>query len=238
MNRNGKALRPLAAAALVIAALVLGGGDAAAANGSWGFFGGLNFADMGDDMDTIGDELAAELAAEFGGTWTAAKGRKTGLGLGAFYFLPTSPTVGIQFEGQYIRRGTNFEITGGGVTIDTAFKLDYIELPILLRLAPGAGNAMRPFFLVGPVVGFKTGADAEVSGGGMSQSVDVGDGFKSTTFGAIGGLGFTVEMGPASSFMLQARYYLGLSNAIDDPVYSAKSGDFGVFAGMEFGLGK
>jgi hypothetical protein len=220
-----------------IAALALAGAGEAAAQGRFGFFGGLNIANMGGDMDDAGDQIAAELEAEFGGDWTADKGSKNGLGFGAYYFVPRSPTLGFQIEAQYIRRGVKFDITSGGDEAEASLKLDYFEIPLLLRISPGAESDARLVFLVGPVIGFKTGADMEVEAEGESMSNDLGDEFKSTTFGAIGGVGLTVETGENSAFLLQGRYYLGLSNALDDEDFSSKSGDFGFFAGLEFGLG-
>lgn len=152
--------------------------------------------------------------------------------------LPASPTLGVQFEGQYVQRGVGFDFANGAQSADTAFKLDYIELPILLRMSPDPAGKTRAVFLVGPVIGFKVGADFEASVAGGSTSVDVGDGFASTTFGAIGGIGLNLQTGTDSSLMLQGRYYLGLANALDDEVFTSKSGDFGVYAGMEFALGR
>lgn len=232
---NAKTAMALLAACAVV---MLAGADDAAAQGRFGFFGGLNFANMGGDMDDAGDELAAELEAEFGGTWTAEKAAKTGLGVGAYYFVPSTPTLGFQIEAQYIRRGVKFDITGGGEEAEAGLKLDYFEIPLLLRISPGAEDSdARLVFLVGPVIGFKAGADLEVEVGGQSASTDIGDEFKSTTFGALGGVGVTVATGENAAFLLQARYYLGLSNALDDEDFSSKSGDFGFFAGMEFGFG-
>ncbi|MBE0567621.1 MAG: PorT family protein [Krumholzibacteria bacterium] len=220
-----------------VAALALAGAGEAAAQGRFGFFGGLNFANMGGDMDDVGDELAADLEAELGGDWTAEKGSKTGLGVGAYYFVPRSSTLGFQIEAQYIRRGVKFDIASGGNEAEVSLKLDYFEIPLLLRLSPGAESDARLVFLLGPVIGFKAGADMEVEADGESMSADLGDEFKSMTFGAIGGVGLTVATGENSAFLLQARYYLGLSNALDDDEFSSKSGDFGFFAGLEFGLG-
>ena len=38
-------------------------------------------------------------------------------------------------------------------------------------------------------------------------------------------------------FLLQARYFQGLTDALDTEDYSSRSQDFGIFAGLEFGLG-
>ncbi|MFO7610762.1 MAG: porin family protein [Candidatus Krumholzibacteriia bacterium] len=232
---NAKTVVAVLAACTV---LMLAGADDAAAQGRFGFFGGLNFANMGGDMDDVGDQVAADLETQFGGTWTAEKAAKTGLGFGAYYFVPRSPTMGFQIEAQYIRRGVKFDIASGGEEAEVGLKLDYFEIPLLLRISPGAADSdARLVFLVGPVIGFKAGADLEVEADGQSETTDIGDGFKSTTFGALGGIGVTVATGENAAFLLQARYYLGLSNAMDDEEFSSKSGDFGFFAGMEFGFG-
>ena len=229
---------PVIAACLALGVLMLAVPDQAAAQAKWGFLAGANFANMGGDMEQIGDEFAAELEFVLGGDWTASKGTSTGLGLGAYYVVPASPTVSVQIEGQYVQRGVGFDFSDGTQTADTAFKLKYIELPILLRFSPAPDKTTRAVFLVGPVIGFKTGADFEASGAGGSSSVDVSEGFASPTFGALGGVGLSLQTGQASSLLVQARYYLGLANALDDEEYSSKASDFGLYVGMEFALGK
>ena len=237
MSRNNR-VSCLIGAGLVLGAALLASPDQAAAQARWGFLGGANFATMGQDMEQMGDDLATELEFLLGGDWSASKTSSTGLALGAYYVLPASPTLGVQFEGQYVQRGVGFDFANGAETADTAFKLDYIEIPILLRMSPNPAGKARAVFLVGPVIGFKVGADFEASGAGGSNSVDVGDGFSATTFGAVGGIGLDLRTGTSSSLMLQGRYYLGLANALDDEVYTSKSGDFGVYLGMEFALGQ
>jgi hypothetical protein len=220
---------------LLVAMTFAAVGDAVA-EGRFGFFGGLNIANMGGDMEDLGNALAAELEDEIEIDVSVEKTSKTGLGFGAYYFHPLSPTLGFQLEGQYIRRGVKLEFSGTGMEVDSSLKLDYIEFPMLLRLSPGPGNDMRPVFFVGPVIGFNAKAEYEFEGEGMSETEDVKDEFKSTTFGALLGAGLSVTMNEKSTFLLQARYYLGLSNAVDDDEYSSKAGDFGFFVGMEFGM--
>lgn len=237
MSKNRSAL-PVMAACLALGVLMLAGPGRADAQSKWGFLAGANFANMGGDMEQIGDDFAAELEFLLGGDWSASKGTSTGLGLGVYYVVPASPTVSVQIEGQYVQRGVGFDFSDSNQTADTAFKLKYIELPILLRYCPNPDSTTRAVFLVGPVLGFGVGADFEASGAGGSSSVDVSDGFAALTFGALGGVGLSLQTGQTSSLLLQARYYLGLSNALDDEEYSSKAGDFGVYVGMEFGLGK
>ncbi|HKI83654.1 MAG TPA: porin family protein [Candidatus Krumholzibacteria bacterium] len=202
-----------------------------------GFFGGLNIANQGGDFNKLGEEIEAELENQTGVAWTVEKKAELGPGFGAFVYLPATPTLGVQIEGQYMRRGCKFELSSSGAgSGDAKFHLDYIEFPVLLRISPPMTGASHFFFVAGPVIGFKTSANLEVSSEGQSVSGDVSEGFKSQTFGALGGIGWETGVGATASLMLQARYYLGLTNVIDAPDFSSKASGFGIFAGLEFSL--
>jgi hypothetical protein len=227
------------AAAVLFATVLLLAAPADAADGRFGFFGGLNIANLGQDAEQLGDDLAFQLEDALGGSWSATKVSKSAFGVGAYYVIQQSPTVGFQLEAQYIRRGVGYDITEASLgTLEGNFKLDRFEIPVLLRLTPGGGKATQAFFLVGPVVSIQTSANFEASAMGQSESTDAAETFKSASFGALGGVGLTIQAGPTSSVVLQARYCLGLTNVLDDPsgTYSARHSDFGFFAGMEFAL--
>jgi len=215
----------------------------AAGQNRFGFFGGINIANQGGDMEEVGNMLAQEFETQFGGTWDSEKSSSTGFGLGLSYFIQTSPTFGIQIEGQYIRRGSKIQTAGRDLTtagipsslvVTTTFKLNYFELPALVRYSPSPEANVRPVFLAGPVIGIKTGANFDVEVGGSSQSVDASSGYQDYNVGLIGAIGMDIRAGENTHILLQARYYLGLTNPIDDPTIEAKSGDFGLFAGLEF----
>jgi hypothetical protein len=233
MIKQDSSWRRFLAIGLTFGVLALVGAGEVAAEGRFGFYGGLNIANMGGDMDFVGHNYAARL----GESWSAEKGSKTGIGFGGYYFLALSPTLGLQIEGQSMNRGVAFDLNGPGQIGEVKLKLNYFELPVLLRLSPGSGMDGRLVFLAGPVFGFNSTADFEVEIGDSSETTDVSDDIKSTTFGALLGVGFNVAMGETSAFLVQARYYMGLANALDTSL-SSKSGDFGVFAGLEFGLGR
>ena len=206
-----------------------------------GFFVGLNFAGQGGDMEMLGTAMADEIGLELGGEWGSSTGTIQGLGLGGFYTVQTSPTFGVQIEGQYIRRGSKIDLTGSNVpgapssvTVESEFQLNYVEFPVLARFSPSPEAKFRLLLLAGPVIGFKTGANLEVSLLGQSESESISEGYASVTMGLLGGLGFSAQVGQTTFLSVQARYYQGLTNPIDDDVLEAKSGDFGIFAGMEF----
>lgn len=231
--------------AVTVLVLIAGMAGKAAADNRGGFYLGLNFANQGGDMEQVGQELGRELEAEVGGSWTTSKGSITGLALGGYYLIEHTPTVGFQIEGQYIRRGTKLTLDGTGIpaavpnlSMDALFKIDYLEVPLLVRISPSPDARFRPIFLLGPVVGLKVSANLEMKTNGLSDSADISDGYKSLNLGFLGGIGFAARVGETSSLVVQARYFLGMSNTLDDAVYEASSQDFGIFAGMEFPVGK
>ena len=119
-------------------------------------------------------------------------------------------------------------------TIETEFQINYLEFPILARFSPSPEAKIRPLIMIVPVIGFKTGANLVMTAQGDSESESISDGYNITAVGLLGGLGFSARVGQTSFLVAHARYYQGLTNPIDDPDWEAKSGDVGIFVGMEF----
>jgi|GEM_PF-6604880 len=231
-------------AVIALAALLLSHGPAQAqttAPNRTGFSFGVNFANQGGDMEQAGQLLAEQLAFEFGGSWSSTKSGLTGYQVGAHYAVQTSPTFGIQIEGLYVRRGSSLKFTGEGVpgamdsvSLTTEFQLNYIEVPLLARFSPSPAARVRAVFLAGPVIGFKATTNMKMSTMGQSQTEDISTGYKTTTFGLLGGIGLSALVGKTTYLTIQGRFYQGLSNVVDDPVMEVTSSDFAVVGGIEF----
>jgi Outer membrane protein beta-barrel domain len=205
-----------------------------------GFLGGLNIANQNGDMELIGRIAAVEAANEFGGGWSSRTTPMLGMGFGAFYVRQVSADFGVQFEGQYIRRGGQIDLTATNVlglpsptTFETEFQVNYIEFAVLARFSSAPKAKFRPLVLAGPVIGHKVGADLKLSVLDESQSQSISNDYEDLTLGLLGGLGFSVQTGPASFLTLQARYYHGLSNPMNSDVFETKSSDLAIFAGVE-----
>lgn len=162
---------------------------------------------------------------------------KLGFAAGAWLAIPVGPSLSIQPELNYVQKGTSLgsvDVTGpGGEIIGTAEILeavDYLELPVLLRVSFPGGGAVSPYLVGGPVMGFRMSQQIKVSG-----VVDIGtdiDFFKSTDFGAALGAGLELGRGPFRG-TLETRYTLGLTSASEDFYSSdAKNGVFVVTAGL------
>lgn len=150
---------------------------------SIGAKGGLNFATLtGEDTDVdMRTSFHVGLVAEF----PIASN---------FFFGP---------EVLYSSQGAKFSEDG----MDGSFKLDYVQIPLMLKYFVGPGFSLE----AGPQIGFLTSSEVESEG----VSVDMGDYFSSTDFGVNLGLGYKFING----LFLQGRYNLGLSNIWDSEVF-------------------
>lgn len=141
---------------------------------------------------------------------------RTGFMLGGFIkmSLPESP-ISIQPEAYYSQKGA--ETSGGG-----EIKLEYLEIPILLKIGLGESEVVSPNLFLGPYAGVNLNQD---SGGLLSTP----DETENIDFGGVIGAGLDVEAG-SSIFTFDVRYGFGLS-----PVFQSgdeKNSAFAIVAGI------
>lgn len=194
------------------------GGPPPAQRAMIGPFGGVNFA-------------------KFGGEDVSGVDTRTGFQLGLFASLPLGRIASIRPSVAYSQQGTKLD-GGSGVTL--TFKLNYIEVPVLLHLsAPLQGSGdIRPYIEAGPAIGFEASCKVEGSNGTQSTTLDCDDDqlgleSKSTIFSVHFGAGVEI-----SRFFIGARYQLGLSS-IDDTGGNSdiKNRVIAIMAGYGFRLG-
>ena len=157
-------------------------GAANAQGAAFGLKAGVNFANIaGDDTDDLSS--------------------RTGFIGGGFVEFPMSPAISIQPEVFYSQKGAKFT----ELNTDVSIKLDYIDIPVLFKYTL-AGESTRPYFLLGPSVGFSINSELSADG----ESADL-DNVASTDFGLVFGFGVKFQ-----KFLFEGRYALGMSNIIDD----------------------
>ncbi|MDQ6611781.1 MAG: PorT family protein [Gemmatimonadota bacterium] len=152
------------------------------------------------------------------------KKQRIGLNVGVFARIPLAGMVSLQPEVHYAQNGVTLEATGGEVgKLD--LHIDYVEVPVLLRLDIPTGSSIHPILLAGASAAYRvkcqlsggaSGAtasfDCESNPGSSSTSVDP---FKKSDFSVVGGAGLALtSMG--RSISLQARYTLGLQTIATD----------------------
>lgn len=131
---------------------------------------------------------------------------------GLVFAFNINDAFAIQPEVLYCQKGTQNE--DSSLTIKV--KLDYVEIPVLMKLTLPTTGSMRPFLYAGPAFAFKVSAKMGVSSSG-SGSVDMDiENVKSTDLGLTvgGGLSFGLSR---SRLSLDVRYTRGLQEFADEP---------------------
>lgn len=162
---------------------------------------------------------------------------RTGFSFGAHLQMNLAPALSFRPELNYMAKGAKF--TEGDLT--GTVKLNYVQVPLLLRLSLPIPAGPRPYAFAGPAVSFEAGCTLAAESGGVSASADCADADfferKKLTWDVVGGagLGFGLGLGEAT---IGVRYDLGLTS-IDDSGANAdiKTRAISVMVGYTLGLG-
>ena len=161
---------------------------------------------------------------------------RKGWGLGAFLHLPVSDMLSVQPEILYLQKGAYSSVPFG----DLLIALDYVEIPVLLRISVSVEGTVAPYFLVGPALGFKAGCEITTELNGDEGKMDCDEtGFevKSMDFGGVVGTGLSIGAGPGS-IHLGARYNHGFTSLDDsEEDWDLGSRAFSFLAGYSFPIG-
>ena len=184
-------------------------------------------------------QAQGQVGAIVGATFASLRGvdgldSRTGLMGGLSLVLPLAGGLGLQPELLFVSKGA--EGSQGDVE---GLELNYVEVPILLRLSMGQGSVVNPHLYAGPYLGYNiscnvegTSVDCDDVPGVSTKSVDVGGTLGGGLDFSLGGLVLTGGL----------RYSFGVSKVadfesdlIDD---SVKNGVFVVYTGLSVRLGR
>lgn len=138
--------------------------------------------------------------------------------VGAFFALPVSPRLALQFEAMSSPKGTRLK----DGTVTQTLLLHYFEWPVLLRIAGPRPGGVPTYFIGGPFFGIRVSAKEQLSTltptgnsvGGISAwpvagvRVEVPDSIKRFESGLIAGAGIDI----GKYMLLEGRYWRGLTN--------------------------
>jgi opacity protein-like surface antigen len=181
--------------------------------------------------------LAGLDLATLGGSDFSGVGSRTGLTLGGYVTFHLDRRFGLEPELLFTQRGASEESDGDRVTI----KMDYIDVPVLVRWDVPTTGQLRPFFLAGPTLSFQVSCNGEESQGGASVSASCDDinqanpgslSKKSVDIGATLGGGVTFPAGRKTNLSLGIRYTHGLLATFDGS--DAKNRTWQFLAGLSF----
>ena len=131
-------------------------------------------------------------------------------GGGAFLNFSLSEILSVQPELSYMSRGAKESYDG----YDIKLKLNYIEIPVLLKFDVPMEADVSPYFMLGPSFGFKVGCTVNGDQGGTDVDVDCDEsGVESSgfDFGGVVAAGIGFPTGPGQT-TLGARYYAGFTS--------------------------
>ena len=134
------------------------------------------------------------------GDSSAREGPRTGLLVGGFVTFNLFPGVSLQPEVFYSQQGVKLTQAGQEATAE----LDYVQVPVLLRIGGSGKGAAGLYGIVGPSFGFATSTKITQSD---QPDVDIDDQIKNNETGIVFGVGITL-----SRFLIEGRYTEGLTD--------------------------
>lgn len=206
-------------------------------SGSRALFASVVAAALAVTTPAMAGAQGGHFGAVVGATFSTLRGidgldSRTGL-IGGLSNVSSGSLLALQSELLFVSKGAK-----GTNSTAQGLQLDYVEVPIMLRLQPMTEGTIHPHVYAGPYVGFKL--DCKVKGttgscddlpGVSTKTVDVG--------GALGG-GIDFDLGP---LVLTGgmRYSFGVSSVADFDIsnvkQSAKNGVFALYTGAAFRIG-
>jgi hypothetical protein len=177
----------------------------------FGIKGGINLGTFGGDDKSIDP---AFFDAALAGLAKIDPTPRMGIAGGITYKVGFIAGLSIEPGVMYIQRGAVYELTlpaalGGGSGKMT-WKLDYIEIPVLVKFALPI-PVISPYIEGGVSYGFLASAKMKFEGGGGSSEGDIKDGMNKSNISALVGVGVELAM-----LDVNARYALGISKIDKD----------------------
>ena len=189
-------LRFISSVLVTVVLLVTAQRDARA-QATFGAFAGINFSDV--DVSNLSAETLESRTGFMVGGWVGKR-------LGSLFT--------VRLEGYWTQKGADIS----GLAAPTSLKINYIEVPLILRLEIPL-VVIKPAIYAGPAIGFKT--DCKVENQTLILGCDdPGTNFmvKSTDLSGIIGAG--IGLGPV---VVDVQYDVSLKNITDDPDQEAKN---------------
>jgi hypothetical protein len=127
----------------------------------------------------------------------ASTSHRVGIVAGGFLTFGLAPMIAFQPEVLFSAQGSKLHLgtSGAIVSSDATAKLDYVQVPLLLRIGNSGKAGASLYAIVGPTLGV------------LVQHQGLAEDLKDTDVGIVAGVGVTV-----SRLLLEGRYTYGLTD--------------------------
>lgn len=146
-----------------------------------------------------GGAAAYQITTEFGNS-SSTSDRKIGFEAGIFGDFPISRIFSIQPEAVFVQKGGE---ESGDVLGTSSLTLNYVDVPLLLKINAPLDGAVKPYIFGGPYAGYLIEATAD----GDEGSQDISEFLEDINYGLKVGLGVKFN-----SIVVDARYDMGMAN--------------------------
>gem|GEM_PF-281114 len=148
--------------------------------------------------------------------------RRTGFHVGAFALIDYPGMLSVRPEVSYIQKGASVSDTFlpildpdvPEVEVTSDRRLDYIELPVLVRASLPFSAAVDGNVFAGPMVAVNVLAEADVEVEGERETIDISDATETIEAGLVLGAGLDVNIGSRLG-TVDVRYVFGLTDTAD-----------------------
>lgn len=154
---------------------------------------------------------------------TTSTSQRTGLVAGGFLTFGLSPMIAFQPELLFSMQGTKLHFTSSGVSTDATTAIDYVQLPLLIRVGNNSKDHASFYAIAGPTLGMLVRANED--------GVDIKSDLKKTDVGVVAGVGVTL-----TRVMFEGRYTVGLQdlNKVQAPSGTQKNRVISFLVGLVF----
>ena len=184
----------------------------------------------------VGVEAGAVISSIVQNAESGFKSRKSPYGGVSLVVQTPTSRIGFQTGLLLVPKGATSDFGEA----DATFALNYVEVPLLLRLGmPVQGSKIIPTLLLGGSVGIKTSCKLKAESGSQSDSVDCDDptsqgdvDIRTVDLGVSGGVEVAIPVGTRFFLAPTARYTRGLRSIVagDTEGQSPKNGAFQIGA--------
>lgn len=164
--------------------------------------------------------------------WIGKLNSKLGFCAGGFVTFNLHDIFAIQPELLFTMKGAKVDEQILGKTLEAWVNLNYLEIPVLIKLLIPTQGSIKPNLFIGPALGIKLTGKVKAEYAGETEEEELED-LKSTDIGMVFGGG--VDFGLGKGFIvIDFRYTLGLATISDFEDDDVKNGVFSLMLGYSF----